>query len=211
MSTSSGLTEDARTRTNTSLAPTSTGHLALLVNTRSSTVPYEWACHAIILDDTAFRTTAIASAASSAPMAAAAAVNVRRTTAPARNAFFDGGTDNGRNTERIDFDMIARAVFQSPDVSIISFLWSGLPLNAIGPLSKSTLAINNYYYCVIASFSPIARAAGTGMFSRSKRDTTHSRARNVVIIIVRDFNNFVNFPPPPCVKIVILIFPNNER
>lgn len=51
MRTSSGLTDDALIRTNTSLGPTITGERALLVNTRSSMVPYEWACHAIILGD----------------------------------------------------------------------------------------------------------------------------------------------------------------
>lgn len=101
MKTSSGLTDDALTRTITSPGPTMTGDLALLVDTKSSTVPYEWSCHATIFDDH------VASAAVVAVLSsvhAVTAVNVVRR--PTNDASCNGKNGKGRrNTVRIVFDL----------------------------------------------------------------------------------------------------------
>lgn len=110
MKTSSGLTDDAPTRTNTSLGPTMTGDLALLVSIRSSMVPYEWTCHAIILDDHLGPITVVWTSATlltSLLLATAAAVNVRRIGQPTKtDKSFNGNNGNGRRkTNRIAFGL----------------------------------------------------------------------------------------------------------
>lgn len=101
MRVSSGLTDAALMFTNTSLDPTMTGDLALLVSTRSSMVPYEWACQAIILDDHVVFAVVISSSAQMA-----AVVNLRRAVrAHTYTCFDDGEIANGRKTNRIAFDL----------------------------------------------------------------------------------------------------------
>lgn len=102
------MTDDALTRTNTSLVPTITGDLELLVSIKSSMVPYEWTCHAIILDDHVVLeavASMVAEVLTVILLQVVTAVNVRRIIRVADEIFNDEIKHDRQNINRIVFDL----------------------------------------------------------------------------------------------------------